>query len=267
MKHYCSSQAQNSIPDDYIKKIKVKFNKSTFCKPGLMAKKKREMTKTDVYAKRNPVKTSIQGQNYYNSETSNGPFSSKKFVKERKSGKFFSKNQQSIKSSNPFSGKTSYSNSKKNIFSTEKGTKSIKEMGNLKMESANDSTYQRENYFSITSDEKNKQFTVLPSALSLGTETSLYSQPPKENEEFNLYCVDESHPANTSGSQIDIIYNKKRQQKRKGVQTMDRCQPKFSCPSKMTMGTKPKTRSIRGILKKSKQKRLKKFSFQNKANN
>ena len=147
-----------------------------------------------------------------------------------------------------------------------KATKSINTIGNLQIDSAQDSTHNPENYFSVTSDEKANKFNLIPSVVSLGTENSIYSHQPKENEEFNLYCVDESHPANSSNSQMDIIYNKQKYKKRKANQTTNSRQPPKE-KRKLFSGKSLKSRSIKGFKSSFKQKRLKKHSFQNNLNN
>lgn len=246
MKYYCSSQAQNSIPGELGKKIRVKFNKSTFCKPGKVIKRKIDTRKV--------INTKDGGSGQNQSEAQREGTRRKQ---ERTKG-FDESEQNSELSSEP----VSYLASKRNLFQS----KSNKGIGKLQIESAKDG--EAENYFSVTSDDKSKKLTLLPSVMSLGTDNSLYSNQQKDNDEFNLYNVDKSHRTNNSGSQMDIIYNKRRQNKRKGVQTENERQPVKKKPHKQRkQETRGQPKSFKNMMMGLRGKRWKKRSFHAEQNN
>lgn len=226
VKHYCSSQAQNSVPGEQGKKIRVKFNKSTFCKPGQVIKRK-----LDPHCV-------IKAQAGANAKARTGLRTEE--ANERKGYK-----RDSGISSEP----VSYLKSKRNLLES----KSIKRM--TRVESAQEA--ETENYFSVTSEDKSKQLTLLPSVMSVGTDNSLYSNQPREQDEFNLYCVDKSHRTNNSGSQGDIIYKKRRKNKRKGAQT-EHPPPRLG---PLQHRAKEAPRSFKNVMMGLRGKRWKKRSF------
>jgi hypothetical protein len=238
IKHYCSSQAQNTLPNDIVKGIRVKFNKSTFCDPaqqnmnsekGITQKEKSNQDKKSKMLKIGSLRSTKNKNKYQGSS---------KGI----STNFFSNYQGKM-----YSGKNSYTTSKKNIMSK----KSIQMAKKMKDESLKGNISVKDNYFSITSEEKSQNLNLIPSMISIKTDNSLFSHNNKDNDEFNLYCADESSPMDNSGSQTDIIYNKKPQIKRKIIKTEHGLKSKKTNSSKMFFqGVKSNSRNNTGLRKK-----------------
>ena len=244
-KVYCSSQAQNSVPGEAARKMREKFNKSSLCQPKRVFKKGKKISLKTQLGHNGLFKKAINKKNLKGF--------SFRVSKERSKQNFL---QNSVKSTNVYSGPNSYSNSKKNLIILGNVSKSIKTIGHSRQTQNKETN--PENYFSVTSDERTGQFNLIPSVVSLGADNSIYSHQPKDNEEFNLYCVDDGNPAN-SASQMDIIYNKP---KRKPIQTTSSHK---GVSAKGLFGAK--SRSIRGFKGNFKQSRFKNHSFQNNPHN
>ena len=85
----------------------------------------------------------------------------------------------------------------------------------LKINSLKDTGKSEKDFFNInTSEEKQRNFNLIPSVSSLVTDGSIYSIKRGKRNEVNLYCLDKSSPDNNSGSQGDIIYRKRNKSKK-----------------------------------------------------
>lgn len=239
-KQYCASQAQNTVPGQDTKKIRVKFNKSTFYKPD-KAKGLAQKRRAAQREKGNMLK-----------------FQGKKGRRARGEGRtrpnqFAESERNSLVSSE----QTSCLKSHKHL----ELSKSSKRLAELKLQREGSGSC-AENCYSVTSTDKAK---LVPSVMSLGTDNSVHSNQPKDNEEFNLYCMGKSHRTNNSGSQLDIIYNRRRQAKRGALQTEHTPAVKTPAPSKALLQTAlEQSRPKMGGRRK---RRRKKRSFQGKQHN
>lgn len=254
MKYYCASQMQNTISKNNKSRIKVKFNNSTFCNPEQRYRIASKTGLKDKWSKNH--KSGFSGK------------TSQSFSKNNRGGLSNLHNRNKIAKSKRklkvMSEQNSYSKFNKHVISS----KTKKELPRIRMDSLGKDLHINDNYFSVISNEKNKVFSHIPSVISLGTETSLYSEAHNDNNEFNLYCAEDNNLDNNSSGQLDIIYNKKRQNERRIIQTQDSYLKKRVNTSKMFyQGKRYQSKSFKTMEISLKKKNKKKRSFHYKHDN